>query len=94
MATISQQQSSPDILQGERANNIARARRQLIAKFGITALAIALASIWLMPLFYGGVTSLKTKEQISDPTAPILPAKAQSFEFEGEEYDVYTVPFA
>ena len=92
MATISQQaDQSP--LEKTIPVNLARTRRNLIAKFGVTALAIAVLSIWVMPLFYGAVTSLKSKEQISDPAAPILPAAAESIEFEGDEYDVYNVPF-
>lgn len=73
-------------------HNLLKRRRQLFAQFGVTLLAIALASLWLMPMAYGGVTSLKTKEQISDPTGPILPAAAQKYTYEGEEYDVYMVP--
>ncbi len=71
---------------------IMKSRRKLFAQMGITAFAIALLSMWLMPLAYGSVTSLKSKEQISDPTGPILPAAALTYTFEGEEYDVYQVP--
>ncbi|MFK7803063.1 MAG: carbohydrate ABC transporter permease [Anaerolineae bacterium] len=70
-----------------------KSQRVLLIKFAVTSVAILLLSIWIMPLFYGVVTSLKTKDQISDPLGGILPAVAQTFEFEGEEYDVYTVPF-
>lgn len=73
--------------------SLAKKRRRLFAQFGITALAVAILTLWLMPLAYGGVTSLKTKEQISDPTGQILPAAPQTFNYEGEDYDVYTVPF-
>ena len=73
--------------------SLGKKRRRLFAQFGITALAVAILSIWLMPLAYGGVTSLKTKEQISDPKGQILPAAPQTFNYEGEDYDVYTVPF-
>jgi len=45
-----------------------------------------------MPLFYGIVTSLKTKSQASDPKAPILPTEPIQFEYEGKSYDVYSVP--
>ncbi len=92
MATISQDANQSSIEQTAPVR-VAKVRRNLIVKFGVTALAIAVLSIWVMPLFYGTVTSLKTEEQIADPTAPILPARAQTIEFEGEEYDVYNVPF-
>ena len=39
------------------------------------------------------ISSLKTKEQISDPSGGILPAAPVTIEFEGEEYDVVIVPF-
>lgn len=67
-------------------------RRKLFAQFGLTMFALALVTLWLMPLAYGGVTSLKTKEQISDPSGGILPATARTYNYEGEDYDVYSVP--
>ena len=88
MATQQQNQSAPIPVK-----NVAKTRRQLMTKFWLTSLALAILSLWLMPLFYGAVSSLKTKDQLSDPTGPILPARAQTIEWEGEEYDVYTVPF-
>lgn len=91
MATISQEKPETEV----RAVplNPAKSQRILLIKFGVTSLAILLLVLWVMPLFYGVVTSLKTKEQISDPKASILPARAQTIEFEEKEYDVYTVPF-
>lgn len=68
-------------------------RRRLLSQFFLTFFAMALLGLWLMPLAYGGLTSLKTKEQISDVDSPILPATAVQFEYEGESYDIYTVPF-
>ncbi|MEM8859598.1 MAG: carbohydrate ABC transporter permease [Chloroflexota bacterium] len=93
MATITQNPDGSDTMVQVPAQDVTKIRRSLYIKFGITSLGIALVSLWLMPLFYGITTSLKTKEQISDPTGPILPARAQSIEFDGDEYDVYTVPF-
>ena len=74
-------------------NSSSKRRRQVITRFSLTGFALIIASVWLMPLFYGGVTSLKTKEQISDPSGGILPAAPVTIEFEGEEYDVVIVPF-
>lgn len=93
MATITQNPDGSDTMTQIPTQNVTKVRRNLLIKFGVTSLGIMLVSLWLMPLFYGVVTSLKTKEQISDPTGPILPARAQSIEFEGDDYDVYTVPF-
>lgn len=92
-ATRNKPDSHQTILKdGDSTRQIARQRRNLFNQAGITLLALAILALWLMPLGYGGVTSLKTKDQISDIEAPVLPAKAQSFSWEGEDYEVYIVP--
>lgn len=58
----------------------------------LTLLTLLILSIYLMPLGYGMATSLKNKAQISDPTAPLLPSEAASFDYEGKAYSVYNVP--
>ena len=55
---------------------IGRERRDLLLKAAVTLVALAILAIYLMPMAYGVVTSLKTKAQTSDPGAPILPAEA------------------
>ena len=55
--------------------HIARARRRLLNQAGVTLLALFLLSIFLMPLVYGAVTSLKSESQATDARAPILPQK-------------------
>lgn len=65
-------------------------RKKLLTTWGVTLLALALAAVWLMPLGYAGVTSLKTRDQATEP--PILPTEIQVYEYEGREYDVYEVP--
>ena len=72
--------------------NIQRQRRRILTSGVVTMFALAILAVYLMPMGYGLVTSLKTKDQISDVEAPILPARAQIFEYEGEEYEVYNVP--
>ncbi len=67
-------------------------RRTLLLKLGTTALTAGLLAIFLMPMAYAFVTSVKTSEQASDPEAPILPSSPATFEFEGKEYDVLSVP--
>ena len=66
-------------------------RRTILVKLGTTALAAALLAIFLMPMAYAFITSLKTAEQSSDPEAPILPSQSATFEYEGKEYDVLAV---
>lgn len=48
--------------------------------------------IFLLPLGYMLVTSLKSEQMITDLTAPILPMSPATFEHEGEVLDIYTVP--
>jgi multiple sugar transport system permease protein len=38
------------------------------------------------------VTSLKSEQMLSDFQGPILPQSAATFEYEGEQLDIYTVP--
>ncbi|TVR18907.1 MAG: carbohydrate ABC transporter permease [Anaerolineaceae bacterium] len=70
----------------------ARRRRNLLNQFAITLLAVILLSIYLMPLAYGGITSLKTSAQASDSRAPILPMSTTALPYEGRQLDIYTVP--
>ena len=67
-------------------------RRNILLKMGTTALAAALVIVYLMPMGYALVTSVKTPEQASDPEAPILPSQPATFEYEGKEYDILSVP--
>ena len=66
-------------------------RKRLMMTWGVTTLAVAILSVWLMPLAYAGVTSLKTRSQVTDDA--ILPTRIEVFAFEGREYEVFEVPF-
>lgn len=68
------------------------AMRDLIVKLLITSVALVLLLMYLMPLGYSIVTSLMTKSQVSDVQAPLLPSGRATFEYEGRDYDVLTVP--
>lgn len=50
------------------------------------------ALIYLSPLTYMFITSVKSGEQLSDPSAPILPARPVRYEYEGRLRYVYAVP--
>ena len=67
-------------------------RRSILLKMGTTALAAALLAVYLMPMAYAFVTSVKTPEQASDPEAPILPSQPATYEYEGKELDILLVP--
>lgn len=68
-------------------------QRLWIMRTAITSLALVVLLLYLMPLGYSIVTSLKTKNQVSDVKAPVLPAIAAEYEYQGKNYDIYKVPF-
>ena len=58
----------------------------------LTTLYAAILLVFLAPLGYAFLTSIKTEAQLSQANAPILPSDPRTFEWEGETYDVYYVP--
>lgn len=48
--------------------------------------------VFLLPLGYMIVTSLKSEQMITNLQSPILPKSPATFEYEGEVLDIYTVP--
>jgi multiple sugar transport system permease protein len=68
--------------------------RNLTAVSGVTLLGLLVASAFLMPLGYMAATSLKDAAQMSEPGAPLYPAKASTFTWQGQDYPVYNVPTA
>ena len=60
----------------------------------VTALTIAILTIFLAPFAFMVFTSLKTQDQISIVGAPIWPAKPPVYEYNGKKVEVFTVPLA
>ncbi len=58
----------------------------------VTGLTIFLLALFLSPFAFMVFTSLKTQEQLTVLGAPIWPAKAATYEYNGEEMEAYTVP--
>jgi multiple sugar transport system permease protein len=69
-----------------------RRRKRLLLSGCVTMAAFLLIVLFLLPLGYGVVSSLKDKDGVTDPNSPILPVAAEVFEYEGETYDVFAVP--
>jgi len=84
-APVARTPSAPQRVGGAQA-------RTAVVRAAITSLVLVILLLYLMPLGYSIATSLKSKEQVSDVNAPILPSAPERFEFEGETYDVYLVP--
>ena len=71
-----------------------RRMRKWTAVSTFTLFGLVIVSAYLMPLAYMAATSLKDGAQMSDSAAPLYPAKAATFAWEGHEYPVYSVPTA
>ena len=68
-----------------------------LQRIGLTRVVFSLSilvvlAVFLLPFAYGIVTALKSDAQLSAPSSPLLPSSAQSFEWNGQSYDVYRVP--
>lgn len=71
---------------------IARKRRRLLAQAGFTLATLIVLSVYLMPLGYGILNSVKSQAQVTDSKAPLLPVEAIQYEYDGDTYDVVYVP--
>jgi multiple sugar transport system permease protein len=70
----------------------AKATQTLVLKTAIGSLTLVILFMYLLPLIFSVVGSLKSKAQASDANSPILPSLAQKFTYNGEEFDIYNVP--
>lgn len=77
--------------QHERSSSDA-AMRGLIVKVMITSVVLVILLLYLMPLGYAVATSLKSKAQVSDVQAPLLPSARLTVEVDGRARDVLRVP--
>lgn len=92
MATTQETRSSQSAESRLADWEVKKRRREILVKLATTAFAAAILAVFLMPMGYAFVTSLKTRQQSADPTAPILPAEAVTIEYEGEEVELLEVP--
>jgi len=76
----------------KNARVLTRKMRNFINTTAITGFALAILFLFMVPMVYGIVTSLKTNSQFSKTGAPWWPASEGQFVYEGESYDVYKVP--
>ncbi|MEL7236685.1 MAG: carbohydrate ABC transporter permease, partial [Chloroflexota bacterium] len=67
-------------------------QQQWVMRYGITLLAGIILFVYLLPMLYAIITSLKTSGQASDSRAPILPMDNVKVEVDGELYDILLVP--
>jgi multiple sugar transport system permease protein len=70
----------------------ARHLRRGVNRVGVTGLALFTLFLFLLPMGYGIVTSLKTDAQISKAGSPWWPANEYTYEYQGKPYEIYLLP--
>ncbi len=78
--------------QQPRPPRISPKNRKTVNTVLLTLFTAVVLFIFLLPLGYGIMTSLKTETQISSAGAPWYPASPVLYEYEGRDYDVFEVP--
>ncbi len=75
----------------QETRDVAPAKRRFrgLAITGVTGLVLF---VFLLPLAYMVITSLKSEQMITNLQGPLLPKSPDTLEFEGEQLDLYTVP--
>ena len=58
----------------------------------VTIVMLATLLVFLSPLAYGFLISIKSEEQISQLNGPVLPSDPATFEYQGKTLSVYYVP--
>ncbi len=94
MATDTEFLGTPNIQVVEEVRVARRPRnpRAIFKSFGVTFFAVVVVAAFLSPLLRTVTISLKTPTQMGETNSPLWPATPGTFEFEGEELDVYIVP--
>lgn len=89
MATLTQ---SPSGVPSAAPSRGRRLMREMSSTTGVTLLGLAVMLLFLMPLGYMLATGFKQDAQLSSQNAPLWPAKASTFNYEGKDYPLYDVP--
>ncbi|MBX3144394.1 MAG: carbohydrate ABC transporter permease [Trueperaceae bacterium] len=77
---------------GREREHAEASMRKIIVRVLITSVTLVILFLYLMPLGYSILTSLKNKNQVSDVQAPLLPSARVTFEHGGTSYEVFKVP--
>jgi len=81
-----------DSHQAHSSSVLFKRMRLFIAGATFTLFALMVLLAYISPLGYMGVTALKDRDMITDLNSPILPGRAATFSYEGQEYSIYKVP--
>lgn len=66
--------------------------RAVLNKLGVTGLGLLVLAIFLLPLGYVLATAFKLDTQLTTPGAPLWPASAATYNYQGVDYPLYEVP--
>lgn len=66
--------------------------RSLPARLGVTGLGLIALAIFLLPLAYVLSTAFKLDSQMTTVGAPVWPATAATYNYQGQDYPLYDVP--
>lgn len=69
-----------------------RRTKRFVVGSVVTLLTTIMLVAYLLPFGYMAITAVKSEQQISDPSKPILPRSPATFTYEDTELDLYEVP--
>jgi multiple sugar transport system permease protein len=71
---------------------VSRSYRRFLGRASVTLIAVMIISAFLLPLLAMVTASLQEASQRTTPGAPIYPASPATGIYQGDTYDIYTVP--
>ena len=71
---------------------MARRRFESLKKTALTVLVLGILLLFLLPLFYGMSMSVKSKEQITNVSSPIIPLGPETFRYQDQDLPLVRVP--
>src|SRR5215212_10870244 len=89
MATIAQAEQSVPVPSVSRWSKVAREWGMGV---GVTLVGVLLMLVFLMPVGYMFATAFKQDSQLSAQHAPLWPAQAATYSYEGKDLPLYNVP--
>ena len=69
-----------------------RRARGALTSLGVTGMGLLALMVFLLPLAYVLTTSLKLDSQMTTVGAPLWPATAATYNYQGKDYPLYNVP--
>jgi multiple sugar transport system permease protein len=66
--------------------------RGVLARIGVTGVGLLALSVFLLPLVYVLATGFKLDSQMTTIGAPLWPAAASTYNYQGKDYPLYNVP--